>query len=103
LNGKLVTIGPRNVTSNRAPLDLGHEDAAGHGPADDHARPQTRKELDELKGTFSNKLVMTYHYHQDPMLPLEFKAMFWASRPLLHEYEATLDIQKDGQDIVEIF
>ena len=23
LNGKLVTIGPRNVTSNRAPLDLG--------------------------------------------------------------------------------
>jgi hypothetical protein len=46
---------------------------------------------------------MTYHYHQDPMLPLEFKAMFWASRPLLHEYEATLDIQKDGQDIVEIF
>ncbi|CAL1172051.1 unnamed protein product [Cladocopium goreaui] len=97
--GKAVEL-TKGLDSDDRMMDDGedHEDAAGHGPADDHARPQTRKELDELKGTFSNKLVMTYHYHQDPMLPLEFKAMFWASRPLLHEYEATLDIQKDGQE-----
>ena len=90
---------PTRVTSNILHLTQDHEDVGHEQAGGDHARPQTRKELDDLKGNFSNKLVMAYHYHQDPMLPLEFKAMFWASRPLLHEYEATLDIQKDGQDI----
>ena len=40
---------------------------------------------------------MAYHYHHDPLLPLEFKAIFWASYFLLKEYESTLKIQKEGQ------
>ena len=68
------------------------------GNAASHARPQTRKELDDIKTKYSNKLLMAFHYHQDPMLPLEFKAMYWASKPLLKEYEQNLDVQKDGQD-----
>ena len=73
------------------------DDAALGRADDDRVRPQTRKDLDVLKGNFSNKLVMAFHYHQDPLLPLEFKAMFLAARPLLHEYEDTLEEHRLGQ------
>ena len=76
-------------------------DAAEEGAQESgapHDRPQTRKELDEIKKNFANKLQMAFHYHQDSMLPLEFKAMYWAAQPLLNEYENTLDIHKAGQE-----
>ena len=70
---------------------------AGEGD-DGRARPQTRKELNELKANFTNNLHLACHFHQDPTLALEFKAMYFAARPLLREYQNNLEIQSQGQD-----
>ena len=69
---------------------------AGEGD-DGPARPQNRQELNQLKGKFTN-LQLAYHFHQDPTLALEFKAMYFAARPLLREYQNNLEIQQQGQD-----
>jgi hypothetical protein len=81
------------------------EDADDDDDDDDHAaatheRPRTRKELDQVKGKFANKILLASHYHQDPLLPLEFKAMFWAAHSVLKEYEETLEAHRNGQDMM---
>lgn len=78
------------------------DDGDGDGDADANTsafqRPQNRKELDEIRRNYSNKLEMACHYYQDPLLPLEFKAMYWASSAVMREYQSTLEAHKQGQD-----
>ena len=75
-------------------MDAGEGEGGGNGLA----RPKNRQELIALKNKFSNNLHLAYHFHQDPTLALEFKAMYFAARPLLREYQNNLEIQQQGQD-----
>ncbi|CAK8995796.1 unnamed protein product [Durusdinium trenchii] len=69
----------------------GREDYVNHIPEQKEDLPSLAAELDEIRRNYSNKLEMACHYYQDPLLPLEFKAMYWASSAVMREYQSTLE------------
>lgn len=93
-----MTSSPGSAEADDSGDDEDEGEGEGPGPGEHRDRPATRKELDELKASFKNKLLMSWHYQQDPLLPLEFKAMYWASHPLLNEYTKNLEVQRLGQE-----
>ena len=87
-----------NAQEQAAPNDQDQEDGNDDAAPEGNQRPQNRKEMEQIKAKFENKVQLAHHYHQDPFLPLELKVIFWASHSLLKDYEQTLKTRKSGQD-----
>ena len=73
-------------------------DAAAGEHHDRAARPQTRKDISQLKEKYESNQAVAFEFYGDAALQLDLKTLFLGCRPLMHAYSATLEAHKQGQD-----